>query len=89
MGSQSYAMTPYTATSVRSRADVFRKSIKPSVDDYDELKYNRQWDLWKNSTTITATLHRTQCVLDPDYVPATAEEHDLFCKVSHFMYNMF
>ena len=41
-GSPLYAMTPYSATSGWSQADIFQKSIKPSVDDYNELKYDRQ-----------------------------------------------
>ena len=88
-GSGSLAMTPYTVSTTKTKADVFRKAIKPNVDDYDELKYDKQWDWWKNGTSITATLHGTQNVLNPDYLPTTTDDYDWFRQINYFMFNMF
>ena len=82
-------MTPYTVSTTKTKADVFRKAIKPNVDDYDELKYDKQWDWWKNGTSITATLHGTQNVLNPDYLPTTTDDYDWFRQINYFMFNMF
>ena len=53
------------------------------------FKEARFWDTWNRELTSKAHLHDLSTVLDPDYVPTTAEENELFELQKRFIYSVF
>ena len=56
----------------------FAKSIKKDPEAYRAVKEARFWDTWNWKLTSKAHLHDLSNVLDPNYVPNTAEEFERF-----------
>ena len=55
------------------------KLIKEVPEANPTFKESRFWDTWNWELTSKALLHDLSNVLDPNYVPNTAEEFELFC----------
>ena len=55
----------------------------------DRFKEARFWDTWNRELTSKAHLHDLSNVLDPDYVPTTAEENELLELQKRFIYSVF
>jgi hypothetical protein len=53
---------------------------------YAELKDDEYFDSWNQNFVATAYTHHTQKVLDENYKPKTAAEHDLFDEMQFFMF---
>ena len=53
------------------------------------FKEARFWDTWTRELTSKAHLHDLSNVLNPGYVPTTAEENELFELQKRFIYSAF
>ena len=80
------ATTRAAATTLR---DTFAKSIKKDPEAYPSFKEARFWDAWNRELHSKAHLHDLKNVLDYSYLPATAEETELFELQKRFMYSVF
>ena len=69
--------------------DNFAKSIKKDPEAYPAFKEARFWDTWNWELTSKAHLHDLSNVLDPNNVPNTAEEFELFELQKRFIYSVF
>ena len=72
-----------------SEAALFKKGVKRSVSDYNKFKDDTKWKQWKRHLKAMANSHGTSSVLDPDYVPSTLHEAELFKAQNDFMYSVF
>ena len=67
----------------------FRKVIKRDKAHYRELRNEKGWDEWKRITIPTIYSHGCENVIDPEYVPKTNQEINLFKEQQNFMYSVF
>ena len=79
----------FSGTSSKTTAAEFHKSVKKSVDDYQSLTKDANWKTWKRLLHATAANHGLSNVLNPDYVPTTDEELELFNAHNKFMFLVF
>src|SRR6056300_1611089 len=70
-------------------AESFQRGIKIDPAAYTPLKTDSDWDSFNRSLHATARVHNLGNVLDPKYVPASADEMDLFQRQQAFMYYVF
>ena len=85
-GSKPSATTKAAPTMLR---DSFAKSIKKDPEAYPAFKEAQFWDTWNRKLQSKAHLHDLSNVLDFSYLPATAEENELFELQKRFMYSVF
>ena len=69
--------------------EYFKKSIKRDKNQYITLRQDWQWDSWKRSTISTAKTHACEEIFDPEYVPSTKAEKELFIEKQKFIYCVF
>ena len=85
--------TPYSRvshTTTASSAQLFQQSIKKSVSDYTtQLKDDKYWSNYNQALKAQAKTHGLSNVLDPNYVPQTLDEQELFEAQNSFMFNVF
>ena len=66
-------------SSTSSIAQLFQQSIKKSVSNYTtKLKDDKYWFNYNQALRAQAKTHGIFNVLDPDYVPTTLDEQELF-----------
>ena len=83
-------MTPGTTTTGLTSADIFRNTVKRSLNDYTvKLKEDKYWSSYNQALTATANTHGLSNVLNPNYSPTTFDEADLFKAHCAFMYSVF
>jgi hypothetical protein len=70
-------------------AAIFQRSIKRSPADYTKFKDDNRWKQWHRHLMKSANSHGLNDVLNPDYVPITPEEIELFRVQNNFMYSVF
>ena len=78
-----------SGSSSMTLAQQFQRNVKRNIDDYPELKKDKEWEKWSREVMTVACNHETQNVLDRNYVPRTREEYDLFAKQNIYMYSVF
>src|SRR5210317_2142686 len=66
-----------------------QRGIKIDPAAYIPLKTDSDWDSFNRSLHATARVHNLGNVPDPQYVPASADEMDLFQRQQAFMYYVF
>eukprot|EP00934_Nitzschia_sp_Nitz4_P007310 Nitzschia sp. Nitz4//scaffold540_size3482//132//1217//NITZ4_009266-RA/size3482-processed-gene-0.2-mRNA-1//1//CDS//3329554260//7300//frame0 len=65
-------------------------AVKRDKNHYKDLKSDKYWDDWENSTrATTARAHGCGQVLDPTYVPSTDDELIDFVDQQSFLYAVF
>lgn len=67
----------------------FQRSIKRDIALFIPLKDDAAWDYWKHITTAQARTQGVEEVLEPMYVPKTADEISLFDEKQKYMYAVF
>lgn len=67
----------------------FRRGIKRDATQFISFKDDASWDSWNRSTHAQARAQDVEQVLDPSYVPSTADEIDLFEEKQKYMYAVF
>ena len=67
----------------------FQRSIKCSPSDYNKFKEDSRWKQWNRHLKATANSHGLTDILDPTFVPTTAEDIELFKYQQKFMYSVF
>ena len=87
------ASTPHSRmshSSATSSAQLFQQSIKKSVSDYTtKLKDDKYWFNYNQALRAQAKTHGLSNVLDPNYVPETIDDQELFEAQNSFMFNVF
>jgi hypothetical protein len=69
-------------------ASDFRRGNKRDKSHYTELKDEKQWDEFKRTTMATVYAHGCENVINPSFVPGTADEIALFEEQRRFMYDV-
>ena len=69
--------------------EYFKKSIKRDKNQYITLRQDWQWDSWKRSTISTAKTHACEEIFDPDYIPSTKAEKEIFIEKQKYIYCVF
>ena len=72
-----------------SPADSFKKSIKRNASLFTTFKEGKYWDTWCRNTLATARAHDVAEVVNPDYLPVTADYVNLFKEKHKFMHAIF
>ena len=62
------------------------RKIPRKPEDYPELTSDKGWESWYRLVKARARQHHTQDVLDPNYVPTTQDEKELWQEQQVFMY---
>jgi hypothetical protein len=75
-----------TVQKVNNPVQDFQKTIKRDMSSFKELKDEKHWDTWQRSTKAIARAQDVFDVLNPVYVPKTAEEKSLFESKNRYMY---
>ena len=77
-------------SSAASSAQMFQQSIKKSVSDYTtKLKDDKYWFNYNQALRAQAKTHGLSNVLNPDYVPETLDDQELFEAQNSFIFNVF
>ena len=66
----------------------FAKMVKKDPEAYPSFKEAHFWGAWNRELHSKAHLHDLSNVLDFSYLPATAEENELFKLQKRFMYSV-
>ena len=72
-----------------SEAALFQRSIKQNPSDYTKFKDDSRWKQWHRHLKATVNSHGLTDVLNPDYIPSTDDEIQLFTLQNTFMYSVF
>ena len=67
----------------------FVKSIRRDVSQYVPFKEDKNWDRWQFDLIAKGRSHGISNVFNPDYVPQTPEEIELFRAQQAFAYSLF
>lgn len=87
-----YTIQSPTSTSKAKISDAisqFTRSIKRDPTLFPILKNQRNWDKFNRILIATAQAQDMSDVLNPDYLPTTSEETDLFDRKQSFVYCVF
>ena len=79
------ARQPYATDIVKD----FKRGIKRNIGQFPSLKDDNTWDNWNRSTVAQARAQDIIEVLDPTYIPSTADDIQLFEEKQKFMYAVF
>ena len=72
-----------------SARDHFARSIKKDSESYPAFKKARFWDAWNRELISKAHLHEISDLFNPNFVPATNAESQLFELQKKFLYAVF
>ena len=79
------SFTPRT----RDRVLEFKKGIKRDPASFTVMKDNKQWDTVNRTLKAQACYQDVDDIIDPTYVPTTAEDIELFAEKQKYMYLVF
>ena len=91
-GAQLPAATTSTTTTTRpsyTPVQTFKRNMKLDPSAFPTLKDDRYHDAWHRSVQNNARSQFVDNVIDPTYVPPTAEDGDLFDAQQKYMYSVF
>ena len=66
-------------------AELFKRSIKRSVDEYPELKLKSQYPEWRSEVDNLLFSHGIGFLTDPDYKATTADEKAFEAEANQFL----
>jgi hypothetical protein len=75
-----------TATHTVTGAEIFDRGLKRSVTDYKEFRERKHFNSWLRIFRATARVQDVDIVLDPSYIPSTAEEIALFDRKQRYVF---
>ena len=84
--------TPATLTTVqstRTKAEDFNRSLKIDPTYYPFLKDDKGFNSFEIKLVAQARIHGMSNVLDPNYIPSTIQDIELFDRHQSFMFSMF
>jgi hypothetical protein len=67
-----------------SAAQYFLKGVRRNVADHTKFKEAKQWQRWERHLQSTATAQGVEQVFDPNCVPTTTEDIELFNEKQRF-----
>ena len=77
----------------KAKLDQFSKSIKRSVEDYEEFKNEATWDRWNSNFKVTLINHDCKDMINPNYTPPNEfiepQKYELYIKKQAFLYSVF
>jgi hypothetical protein len=104
IGFAAYTVHPQTATPssggptsgtasftprIRDRVLEFKKGIKRDPASFTVMKDNKQWDTVHRTLKAQACYQDVDDIINPTYVPTTAEDIALFAEQQKYMYSVF
>jgi hypothetical protein len=87
-GGHTGGSAPYTPRA-HYRLSKFKKGIKHDPASFTVLKDNKQWDSVHQTLKAQTSYQDVDDVLNPNYLPKSAEETELFNKKQKYMYSVF
>jgi hypothetical protein len=69
--------------------ELFKKGIKRDPTYFPELRDGKYFDDWRRKTESQAVSQDVANVLNPDFVPGSTEERDLFQAQCRYLYSVF
>jgi len=69
---------PHPPRAVTTPAEDSQRGVKRDIAHYEGPKRDDQWDEWSRTFVATINTHGCKNVIDPNYVPGTAEARELF-----------
>jgi hypothetical protein len=76
-----------TGTGSSRSKDAFIRGIQTGQGP-TTLEARENWDTWQRSFRAIALSHQLHNVLDPSYVPSSADEVDLFKEQNVFLFSV-
>jgi hypothetical protein len=76
--------SPQGTSTKTSAAQCFLKGVRRNVADCTKFKEAKQWQRWKRHLQSAATAQGVEQVFDPNYMPATTEDIELFNEKQKF-----
>jgi len=80
---------PHPPRAVTTLAGDSQRGVKRDIAHYEEPKRDDQWDEWSRTFVATINTHGCKNVIDPNYIPGTAEARELFDSQQEFVCTIF